>query len=93
MLRSCAYSTAEQIFKNLNDTSDLVYTYDMMTRAELESGHYEKAFRYTLKHQDLTGKEDYWVLSALYSAVGDKETSAEYIQKSLSSITCFVSGP
>ena len=82
-----AFEKAEQIFKNLNDTSDLVYTYDMMTRTELESGHYEKAFRYTLKHQDLTGKEDYWVLSALYSAVGDKETSAEYTLKSLSGTT------
>ncbi|MEP6951297.1 MAG: histidine kinase [Ginsengibacter sp.] len=76
-----AFEKAEQLFKKVGDTIDLVGTYEFMSRAEFESGKYAKSLEYAFKRKDLTGKEDYFILSQLYTAIGDDETAEKYRQR------------
>jgi tetratricopeptide (TPR) repeat protein len=76
-----AFEKAAQIFEKIGDTSNLRYTYNFMSHAELEWGHYAKSLQYALKGKELTGEDDYLMLSIIYSSVGDDKTALEYTRK------------
>ena len=79
-----AFEKSVQLLEREHDTSTLVQVYDYMYLAAKEWGHYEKALQYALKHEELTGKEDYGTTADFYTLWGDYDLALEYFRKDTS---------